>query len=99
MSSSIKPVGKSYFQTLIGILPDYKQEMEAIVKKSEAEQTGEKVDELLREFVDLWTPDNEQISEARCMANEQYPNAWEWYVRKNCENVKREAYGKDPNLF
>ncbi len=99
MSSSIKPAGESYFQTLIGILPDYKQEIEGIVKKSETEQTAEKVNELLRDFVYLETPDNEQLSEARCVANEQYPNAWKWYVRKNCENVKREAYGKDPNLF
>src|ERR1700722_7659065 len=97
--SSVGDSNYKYVQTLIESFPSYKENLNKLAQSPQAAGSTEKVADLLRKFVYFSIPQTEETRGAHAFANEEFPEAWQWYVRKSCKNVEGGAYGENPNYI
>lgn len=90
-------IRKNYFQQVLEKGPSHE-----VKAKADVLENGEEVEKAcgcFRDYMYFGTPDSEEMRQVRAKANEQYPFGSEWFVRRNCHNVEKGAYGVNPNDF
>lgn len=89
-------VDSGYIQRVLDTAPHLRKELKSELFELKDDEKIKKIFARFRESVYFETSKSHDIDVARSQANEEYPFAWEWYVRKKCKNVANRIYGADP---